>query len=168
MSPLAFINQHAAGEILKMNDLSSRFGLELTPAQAEDLVETRAATLISHGRIEFGRGVTEKLIEAFCDSQYLNTGNYAETLNELLRIFYDLKAESRDVLMVDGLISDDGIIAGIRKAFETICQGSIELLAGREGMKIARTFLYDYAPDFNEDHNHERSYLDDWADEWEQ
>ena len=164
---LTLINQQAIAEILKMNDLSDNFGLSLTPSQAEDLVETRAIALKAHGRIELNTGVMGKLIEVFCDSQYLNADNYAQSLNELLEIFYHLKAESREILMTDGLISDDDIITDMKKAFETICQGSIELLANREGIKIARSFNHDYKPDFNEDHNHEGSYLDDWADEWE-
>ncbi|MCL2285858.1 MAG: DUF6323 family protein [Firmicutes bacterium] len=84
-----------------------------------------------------------------------------------MEIFYYLKAESREAHIQDGVISDDSIIAGMKKAFETICQGSLELLADREGIKIARSFIYDYEPDFEQDHNHEGGYLDDWADEWE-
>ena len=163
----SLIRQHAAAEILKMNELTAQFGLALTPAQAGDLVETRFVALRDRGRIEFGRGVTEKIITAFCDSRYLNKDNYAESLSDLLEIFYYLRAESYDMYKIEGLISDDGIIAGMKKAFETICQGSIELLAGREGLKIARSFIYDYEPDFDEDHNHEGGYLDDWAGNWE-
>jgi len=162
------INQQAITEILKLNDISNNFGLALTPSQAEDLVTTRSIALSNHGRIELGTGITGKIIEMFCDSQYLNASNYAESLNDLLEIFYHLKAESRELLMTDGLISDDNILADMKRAFETICQGSIELLAGREGIKIARSFTHDYEPDFNEDHNHEGSYSDDWRDELEQ
>jgi len=164
----AIINRQATTEILKLNDLSSNFGLSLTQAQAQDLVEARAITLTNHGRIELGTGIMGKLIEVFCDSKYLNTSNYAQTLNDLLEIFYHIKAESREILMADGLISDDNIIADMKKAYETICQGSIELLAQREGAKIARSITHDYEPDFNEDSNHEGGYLDDWAGEWEQ
>jgi len=151
-----------------LNDLSRNFGLSLTLAQVEDLVETRTIALSNHGRIELGTGIMGKLIQEFCDSQYLNTSNYAESLNNLLEIFYYLKAESREVMMADGLISDDNIIADMKKAFETICQGSVELLAEREGIKIARSFTHDYEPDFDKDHNHEGSYFDDWENEWEQ
>ena len=162
------IRQYAVAEILRTNELSAPFGLVLTPAQAEDIVDTRLAALRDRGRIEFGRGITERLIESFYDSRYLNKDNYAESLNGLHEIFYYLRAESYDMYNMEGLISDDDIIAGMKKAFETICQGSIELLAGREGAKIVRSFISDYEPDFNEDHNHEGGYLDDWADEWEQ
>ncbi|MCL2371791.1 MAG: DUF6323 family protein [Defluviitaleaceae bacterium] len=165
MSPLALINQRAAAEILEMNRLSARFGLTLTPFQAEALVEARSHALTSHGRIEFGRGVMAQLIEVFCDSQHLNEDNYAETLGELLEIFYHIKAETRDAFMADGLISDGDIITGMHKAFETICQGSIELLAGREGLKIARSLTHDYQPNFSEDINHEGDNPDDEANE---
>ena len=167
LDPATLMRQQAISDVLKMNTFSAQFGLTLTPAQAEDLVETRFLSLKDHGRIELGKGIAEKLITEFCDSQYLNNDNYAEHLNELMEIFYHLKVESRELLGVDGLISDDDMIAEMKKAFETICQGSMELLAGREGMKIARAFTGEYAPDFDEDHNHEGGYLDDWADEWE-
>jgi len=167
MNPAALMKQAAISDVLKMNAFSANFGLVLTPSQAEDLVETRFLALKDHGRIELGKGIAEKLIEEFCDSQYLNTDNYAEHLNELMEIFYYLKAESREIHGADGLISDNEIIAEMKQAFETICQGSIELLAGREGMKIARAFSRAYKPDFDEDHNHEGGYEDDWADEWE-
>jgi len=165
-SSQALISQQAQAisELLKMNDLSCRYGLLLTLAQAEDLVNTRSIALADCGRIEPGIGVMGKLIEVFCDSQYLNADNYAESLNELIEIFYYLKAEPREMHMPDGIISDDDIISGMKKAFETICQGSLELLAHREGVKIARSFFCDYEPDFDEDHNHERSYLDDWTE----
>ena len=168
LNPTALMQQQAVSDLLQMNGLSARFGLTLTQAQAEDLVETRFLALKDHGRIELGKGITEKLIEVFCDSQYLNEDNYATHLNELLELFYYVKGESREWLGMDGLISDNDIITEMKRAFETICQGSIELLAGREAMKIARAFAKEYVPDFNEDHNHEGGYLDDWADEWEQ
>ena len=176
MSPTALLKQHATAEILKMNDLSSHFGLTLTHAQAEEIVETNTVALRNHGRIQLGKGVAGKLIAAFCDSKYLNINNYAEYINELLEIFYCLKMEAQDTYKVEthgtykiyGIVTDDEIITGMRKAFETICQGSLELLAGREGLKIARSFITDYEPDFSEDHNHEGGYQDDWAGEWEQ
>ena len=167
-SSSTLIQQHAVSEILQMNELTRQFGVSLTPAQAKDLVETRQLALKDHGRVEFGKGVTGKLIDTFCNSQYIHSHNYAETLNQLLEIFYYLKSESYDTIMVDGAISDEGIIEGMKKAFDTICHGSIELLADREGLKIARSFIHDYEPDFNEDHNHVKGYFDDWKDEWEQ
>ena len=166
-TPAELIKQQAVAEILSMNELAGQFGLSLTPAQAADLVETRYIALKEHGRIEFSKGITGKLIDEFCDSKYLSSSNYAESLNRLLEIFYYLKAESWEVHLRDGIISDDSIITGMKKAFETICQGSLELLADREGIKIAKSFIYDYEPDFDQDHNHEGGYLDDWADEWE-
>ena len=176
MASSVLIQQHAVSEILKMNDLTRRFGLELTHLQAIELVETRFMALKDTGRIEFGGGITERLIDAFCDSQYLNASNYMENLSELLEIFYYLKDETPRTYMTDGLISDEDIIAGMKKAFETICQGSIALLAEREGLKIVRAsfpdgspdFNKEYEPDFNEDHNHEGGYIDDRADDWEQ
>ena len=89
------IRQNMINGILKLNDLSSQFHLALTPAQADDLVETRSLALRDQGMVEFGEGILCELIDVFCDSPYLNMDNYAESLNTLVEIFYYIKNESR-------------------------------------------------------------------------
>jgi hypothetical protein len=41
--------------------------------------------------VEFGRGITKMLIEAFCDSPYIYQDNYEMTILELLESFYYFK-----------------------------------------------------------------------------
>lgn len=141
----ALVEKQAVNEVMKCNDLTVKFGLVLTEAQALALVETRSFALKENGRIEFGGGVIDKIINKFCDSPYLTTHNYEETLHELLETFYYYKNETLD------LMSDDDLIQYMKNAFDGVCQGSLELLAGRELYKLARNLRYGYAPDYSDD-----------------
>lgn len=79
--PFVKINKLAISEIVKCNEITLRYGLMLTPAEAKELVATRAKALSDNGRIEFAGGVVNKLIIKFCDSPFLSQFNYADTLN---------------------------------------------------------------------------------------
>jgi hypothetical protein len=81
--------------------------------------------------MEFGGGVLKKLIEQFCDSPYLSQHDYLNTLSELTETFYYFKNESLD------LIGDDELISYMKDCFDNRCNGSIELLQGREMEKMA-------------------------------
>lgn len=52
-------------EVIQCNDLTGRFGLVLTQAQAIELVETRFFALRDNGRIEFGGGALIKSLRSF-------------------------------------------------------------------------------------------------------
>ncbi len=140
----ALLQKQAVNEIMKCNDMTVKFGLILTEVQALELVETRSYALKQNGRIEFGGGVIDKIISEFCDSPYISMNNYNETLHELLEIFYYFKNETLD------LMSDDDLIKYMKNAFDGICQGSIELLSGRELYKLARNLRYGYEPDYSD------------------
>ncbi|NLT58849.1 MAG: hypothetical protein GXX99_07805, partial [Clostridiales bacterium] len=141
----ALIQEHAVGEVIKCNDYTERFGLVLTQAQAIELVETRSVSLRDNGRIEFGGGVIDKIIREFCDSPYLSMQNYAQTLHELIELFYDYKNETMD------LIADDDLIEFMKSAFDGVCQGSLELLSGRELYRLARNLRFGLPADDSED-----------------
>ena len=141
----ALVKKQAVNEIMKCNNRTVKFGLVLTEAQALALVETRSFALKENGRIEFGGGVIDKIINEFCDSPYLSMHNYEETLHELLEIFYYYKNETLD------LIGDDDLIKYMKSAFDGICQGSLELLSGRELYMLARNLRYGYAADYSDD-----------------
>ena len=139
------IQKQAVGEIVKCNDLTARFGLVLTHAQAMALVETRADSLRDNGRIEFGGGVVDKLIKEFCDSPFISASNYAEILHELIRLFYYYKNEALD------LITDDDLIKFMKTAFDGVCQGSLDLLAHRELEQMAKNLRFGLPADYMED-----------------
>ena len=85
-------------------------------------MERRAAALRDTGRVEFGEGILPKLIYAFYDSPWLDPDHYADTLAELQDLFYYYKNESL------GRLTDDALLAAMRKAFDGPAQGSLEYL----------------------------------------
>lgn len=140
--PIAAVNKLAIAEIMKCNEITARYGLTLSPAEARELVATRTEALNSNGRIEFAGGIINKLIIKFCDSAFLTQYNYATTLNDLIETFYYFKNETLDE------ISDDELIALMKKYFDQNCRGSMELLQNRELEALARNIRYgvkDYA-----------------------
>lgn len=137
--------KQAVSEVLSCNDITEKYNLLLTNTQAAALVETRVTALKDNGRIEFGAGVIQKIILAFCDSPYISMHNYEETIHELLEIFYYYKNETND------LMSDDELIKFMKISYDSICQGSLELLSGRELNNLARTLRYAYKEKFTED-----------------
>lgn len=141
----ALIQKQAVSEVMKYNDLTAKYGLVLTEQQAIALVETRANSLKETGRIEFGSGVIDKIIFAFCDSPYLAMHRYEEILHELIHIFYFYKNETLD------LMSDDELIGHMKQLYDGVCQGSLELLSGRELDRLARNLRYGYPADNSEE-----------------
>ncbi len=139
------IQKQAVAELIKCNEETERVGLALTQAQAIDLVETRAASLLNNGRIEFGGGVIHKIVREFCYSPYIYKENYVQTIHELIEIFYYYKNETMD------LIADDDLIQFMKSAFDGVCQGSLDLLSSRELYQLARNLRFGYAADASED-----------------
>ena len=137
--------KQAISEVLSCNDITEKYNLLLTNTQAAALVETRVTALKDNGRIEFGAGVIEKIILAFCDSPYISMHNYEETIHELLEIFYYYKNETND------LMSDDELIKFMKISYDSICQGSLDLLSVWELNNLARTLRYAYKEKFTED-----------------
>ena len=138
------IQRQAVSELMQCNDYTERFGLALTQAQAIELVETRSASLRENGRIEFGGGVIDKIIKAFCDSPFITMHNYARTLHELTKIFYYYKNDTLD------LISDDDLIKHMKSAFDGVCQGSLDLLSNRELYRMAKNVRFGLSADYLE------------------
>ncbi len=127
-------------EIIQCNDVTTKYGLSLTEQQAMELVKTRNQVLSANGRVEFSGGIIHKIIQEFCDSPYITKGNYVTTIQELIEIFYYYKNETED------LVSDDDLIYFMGNAFNQKCQGSLELLSGRELDKIATNLRYGKDP----------------------
>lgn len=143
----SIVQKQAVNEIVRCNDFTAEYGLVLTLEQAAELAEARFASLSANGRIEFGGGVIHKIIKEFCDSPYITIYNYAETLHELLKLFYFYKNETLD------LLSDDDLIKFMKDSYNNTCCGSIELLAERELDKMANNIRYGNAPFYTEDKN---------------
>ena len=83
--------QQTVNALAQCNDRTARFGLSLTAREMEELAWERFAALRAAGRVEFGGGILPALIDAFCDSAYLQQTAYAETICTLQEIFYAQK-----------------------------------------------------------------------------
>ncbi|NLL77976.1 MAG: hypothetical protein GX235_12160 [Clostridiales bacterium] len=114
--------QHELENVIACNEKTQKFGVALTGEEARMLVQCRYEVLKKQRRVEFGEGILPQLIQAFCDSQYIDQNNYAETLADLQEIFYLYKNESEDNL------TDDELIAAMKELYEGICFGSVEYL----------------------------------------
>jgi len=124
---------HAAQqELLACNGRTAPYGLTLTLTDIEELAQGHIDALRSAGRVEFGGGVLQKLVDAFCDSPYLTQDNYAQALSELQEIFYYYKGESMERL------SDDDLIGAMKEVFDGRAQGSLEYLAGTSLEELCR------------------------------
>lgn len=113
-------------QIVKLNEITEKYGLTLTKEQAIALVNNRNIILKELGRLELSGGILENLIYEFCDSLYVDRDEYLEILEELTNIFYEYRCE------FDGKLTDEQIIKYMRNKFDTTCNGSLELLAYKE------------------------------------
>ena len=118
------IKEEEITKIKKCNEFTNKYGLILNDRQIYNLIEKKKEALKDMGRIEFRGGVIDRLIKEFCDSPYINQENYESTLYELIDIFYEYKNETMD------LVTDDELIKFMRTAFDEICKGDTQYLAG--------------------------------------
>ena len=126
------LSERGQADIIKRtNEYTKQFGLSLTDKDIAELLIRRRECLSEQQRVEFGTGILDKIIFAFCDSDYLYQDNYLESISRLQNIFYLYKNESMDEL------TDDELISVMRNAFNGVCQGSLEYLE--------ETFLDEFA-----------------------
>ena len=110
-------------QIVECNNVTSKFGLQLTNEEALQLLESKKNTLRKEERVEFNEGILPKLIETFCDSPFLLQDNYVEVLEGLQEIFYLYKNESLDEL------TDDELLLYMKECFDK-CEGDLDYLEG--------------------------------------
>ena len=134
--------------VLNTNQYTERFGLVLSEEEAKLLVQERFENLKEQQRVEFGKGILDKLIYTFCDSAYIFQDNYVDAITRLQEIFYLYKNESMDEL------TDDELIDYMKDAFENECQGSLDYLEdtclelfAREIREKTRKFIGRYRID---------------------
>lgn len=123
--------QNQMNALRKTNEYANQYGVCLSDYDIQKLLIRRRECLVEQQRVEFGTGILDKIIFAFCDSDYIYQDNYVETIARLQSIFYLYKNESMDEL------TDDELINIMRNAFDEECQGSLEYLE--------ETFLDNFA-----------------------
>lgn len=113
-------------EVLATNRHSQKYGLALTPEDAQEVIAVRNRSVRNSGRVELGIQVIKKIITTFCSSPYININDYTETLNDIIETFYFMKNETEDK------IGDNELIDIMKDFFDNSCRGSMELLKNRE------------------------------------
>jgi hypothetical protein len=141
LTPLDMQKMQTMEELRECNDLTVKYGLQLSEQQIRELTEKRFAALKDTGRIEFGQGILKKLVTEFCDSPYILQDNYVDTLLELQDAFYYFKNESLD------LFTDDELITMMKNYFDGACQGSTDYLSGTSLEDLCRDARYGDRPE---------------------
>lgn len=116
--------QNQLEKVMETNRITRQFGLVLTEQDARLILEERKNSLAEQKRIEFGKGITDKIIYEFCDSEYIDQNNYVEMIIRLQEIFYLYKNEMRDE------ITDDELLHLMKEQFELLCFGDLDYLEG--------------------------------------
>ncbi|WP_246019594.1 DUF6323 family protein [Bacilliculturomica massiliensis] len=124
--------------ILSCNEKTAPYGLTLSEAEASALLVCREQSLAQNQRIEFGESILPQLIEAFCDSPYINCWEYSDVLARLQDIFYLYKNESLDQL------SDDELLDFMSCEFNGVCCGDLDYLESTCLERFARAIRSGY------------------------
>ena len=123
LAPLDALKAQGVKTLQACNEKTEPYGLSLTEEQIRMMMVQHLDALHSAGRIAFDQRPLRDLILGFCSSPYLSRRSYMETLCELLTIFYYVKNET------DNRVPDDDLIACMRRAYDTVCGGTLEYLA---------------------------------------
>lgn len=125
-----------ANKLLAVNNITKEYGLTLTQNEAQMLVTVGIESIRKNDRVEFGESATVKLIKKFSQSSYISQTIYADTIAELIEVFYQVKNESLDAL------TDDEVIDTMFDFFEGKSGGSVSLLAERDMDELCRKLRY--------------------------
>ncbi|NLU25236.1 MAG: hypothetical protein GXW99_11125 [Clostridiales bacterium] len=115
----------------KSNEAAARYGLALSGEAMETLVKSRPRALREAGRVEFGSGILDQMILAFCDSPYLDKENFEPVLEELQMIFYHFKNETE--------WPDDALLKAMAAVFNGRAGGSAAYLSGLTPQELRDT-----------------------------
>ena len=116
--------QNQLGKVIETNQKTAPYGLVLSQQDAELIIQEHHHALREQRRVEFGDGITPKIIYEFCDSDFIDQNNYVETIIRLQEIFYLFKKEMEDE------ITDDELLHLMKEQYELICFGDLDYLEG--------------------------------------
>lgn len=116
--------QNQLRKVMELNQETEKYGLILSEQDALLILDERNHSLMGERRIEFGAGITERIIYEFCDSDFIDQNHYVDTIIRLQEIFYLYKNEMHDE------ITDDELLHFMKEQFEGVCYGDLEYLEG--------------------------------------
>ena len=147
-------------KVIETNKTTEQFGLVLSEQDAKLILEERKDTLQKQKRVEFGEGIVPKIIYEFCDSNYIDQNNYADTIIRMQEIFYLYKNEMQDE------ITDDELLHLMKEQFELICFGDLDYLEGTCLANFAQAIRAGYDGYKNSDGYGEYSKFDE-VERWD-
>lgn len=116
----------------RCDELARRYGMQLTQQQFQRLTQARRQALQDTGRIDFGGGVLDQLVYAFCDSPFVESRSFASFLEQMQELFYIFKNETQDA------VTDEELIQALAALFNGEAQGSLEYLAEIPPQRLVR------------------------------
>lgn len=131
-------------ELLALNPVLKKHGLSLTPANAEEILESGKRALQNQGRVELGTAVIREITKRLSESSYISQDNFISSVCDLYEIFHFIKNAVSD------FISDEEVLDAMMFSFENICHGSIEFLMGKGSEKIIRSLRNEEYEDDDE------------------
>lgn len=111
--------RYVAKELMLLGDKTAQYGITLSEKDCLEIAECRYESLKENERIEVGLGATQKIIEAFCESGYVNQNNFSETVEGLLECFYMIKTETNDK------VDDETVLEILKYLFEEDAGGDV-------------------------------------------
>lgn len=128
-----------ASEHTTLSEINKRLavgGLSITPADARQLGERRAASLADVERVEFGTPAAVTIAEAIATSPYLTQDDVANVLADLSDSFYALRDE------LPAHVPDAEIAEALRGCFDAWGSASeTATLSTEEVMAFSQTYL---------------------------
>ena len=85
---MVLLQQNQLKSVMAANQKTERHGLVLSEQDAELILEEKNNLLREQRRVEFSEGITARIIDEYCDSDFIDQNNYVETLIRLQEIFY--------------------------------------------------------------------------------
>ena len=154
---LLWIQNAMPDRVLETNKTTEKYGLSLTREEAGIILKEQERILKEQRRIDLNDGAAEKIILEFCDSDFINQENYAETVIRLEEIFYLYKNEMQDEL------TDDELLHLMREQFDELCFGDLDYLEGTCLEKFAEAVRAGYRGFRGTDGRREAGRFDDTA-----
>ena len=112
--------------LLELNGTTAEYGLFLTVKQINKLSDAVTKALRESDRIEFGAGILPVIAEEFSTSVFVTRENYAELLENLVYIFFQVKTAVCDT------VADKDLVRLLKDYYENKAMGSVEVIGERD------------------------------------
>lgn len=125
-------------QLVDLNAKANNYGLVITESVAREIAVYRNKALAENERIEIKSDAVARLTSAFLETRYINQEDFAETMGEIIDLFYFIKTETENT------ISDDDLISEMLDTFQNNpCYGSIEHMQTKGLEKILRRYKFN-------------------------